>query len=110
MKSSTFCSAVVILTGLTLSCSTLAVRRYHGRKLGPIANEQVALEVATGLFIQCYGAEILREGPFTVSDGKRDKQPVWIVGGTKPADTRAGVPVIELTKKGGRVVFLGRER
>lgn len=108
MKPLTFLTAAVLYSLLTVSCSSLAVRQYRGRELGPIATEDVAREVATGVFLQCFGSSVLNEGPFVVRTEERAGDRVWIVSGTQPASTRGGVPRIEVTEGDGRILSLTR--
>jgi hypothetical protein len=84
------------------------IRRYLHYHYGPITSETVAREVAREVFVDCYGARVLKETRLEVFGGSWNGEPTWIIAGTPPSAHPYGIPLLEITRENGVVVRLFR--
>jgi NTF2 fold immunity protein len=91
---------LTILLILSAPVAWSAEKHSYTPKEGYVPTADTAVKIAEAVWLPIYGESIQKKKPFTA----RLENGVWIVEGTLPKDTMGGVPIIEISKKDGKIL------
>ena len=95
-------SLIIFVLFMATSCQeNLYKEKNHRPESGYVANEKVAIAIATAIWNESYGKTIFNEIPFTATL----KNGIWIVAGTLN-ESRGGVAYMEIRQRSGKILHM----
>lgn len=96
-------SHIYILT-FALSINNIALaesyKHSYTPKNGYVPDEKTAIKIAEAIWLPIYGEHIYNKKPFVaILQGE-----VWVIQGSLPSQMIGGVPIVEISKKTGKII------